>query len=97
MEDTLNEWRNECHQVESRVRKHYASVPLTEEHDNKVSSYLVYCSSRGAEYFKVFFLMKTMSELEIILDEAMNLEFVGLEGFNDLINDEKKWEVLDPV
>lgn len=34
--------------------------------------------------------MKTMTKVEIILDEAMNLEFVGLEGFDDLINEEKK-------
>lgn len=89
----MNKWRRECYLVEAIARERYADVHL-KEHIRKSPSYLVHCTYRGTEYLKVLSMMKTMSEDDIILDEEMNLEFIGLEGFDDLIDNEK-WEMLD--
>lgn len=93
--DALNKWKRECNRAEAMVREHYAGVTLLEEIIKQSTSYLVYYSYRGIEYFKIFAPMKTMREDELIVEEAKSLQFVGLEKFDELLDNKKKWVMLD--
>lgn len=39
--------------------------------------------------------MKAKSEVEIIVDEGKILQIFKLGGFEDLMDEKKKWEILD--
>lgn len=94
-EEALKDYREEVRIAEDLVGKRYASVPLTYEQRRQTTLFIAYVFYRDIEYYKVFSLIKARGEEDVMIEEKKILEYVGIQGFDELIDEEKCFDVLD--
>lgn len=70
-------------------------MALTDEQARQTTLFIAYVTYRGTEYYKVFSLIKARGEEELRIEEGKILEYVGIQGFDQLISKGKCYDVLD--
>lgn len=93
--DALRDYQREEFLAEGAIKERYSSVSLTKDFLRKSIAYLSYYSFHGTEYFKIFSQLKAKSDEEIIMEEVQTLSFVWAQGFDDQLDEEKNWDLLD--